>query len=799
MACKGCGNCYFKRKQFVGSRGNPAAPIVFVGESPGVVELNKGLPMVGPSGKVLEGVLPKTLTPKDYYITNALQCFPRKGADARSNMTKMAGAISQCRERLLEEIRQHPRKVIVALGNGALWALTGNYSHKITQERGKIFASDLAEYGIVATVHPAFLLRGGGSYRKFQLDIQYALDLASGEPPKAPVIPQWNIAQTEADVKDFIDYTFDRAREIKNYTLGADIETGGFDHLRDEILLAGWSLEPDEVFIVPEHLLETDALKHRDFDKAALYGGPFQWCWHNGKFDVKFLRKYGFRSGVDHDTMLMSYAMEERRGFHDLEQVAGDELGAPDYKNMIQKYLPKKGASYRHIPFGVLAHYAALDISNTRQLVSKMYKRIVDDAKCNTLYHQVLIPASELLSHVEDNGMEVDLGKVKENENHYLAIMEQKEEIVNKHATEVLGHSINLNSPVQVSELLYDGLKLAKVKKGTGIDILEKLPFHPALEALKDYRKAAKAYSTYVKALPELISEDGRVHCTYLIHGTATGRLSSRNPNMQNQPRGTRIRGQFRAAEGYVLGEIDLDQAELRCLAALSGDPELCRIYETEGLSLHKEVSAALWGEDWKDRYAIDTPGNPVFDQAYEEYMRTKALNFGIVYGRTAPSIAQEFETSSDEAQVWIDMWANRFPVAWEFITKCRNAPARGQNLVTPFGRRKRVGVVSREQLRDLQNEAANFPHQSIASDITLMSAIKVFARLHNWGIKIVNLVHDAILIECPDTPGLFEEAVQYVMQEMVKTPVEWGIDRIPFASDAKKGIYWGDLHKVSF
>ena len=165
MSCQGCGSCYFKKEKFVGSRGNIKASIVFVGESPGPQEILHGEPFVGPSGKVLEDQL-KDLNPDEYYITNAIQCQPSKfgmikgefrelSTDEKSkNLSK---AVNRCHKRLMDELSAYPRKVIVTLGNGALWALTNNHSHKITQIRGQRIKSELASYGIIPTVHPAFL------------------------------------------------------------------------------------------------------------------------------------------------------------------------------------------------------------------------------------------------------------------------------------------------------------------------------------------------------------------------------------------------------------------------------------------------------------------------------------------------------------------------------------------------------------------------------------------------------------------------------------------------------------------
>ena len=794
MKAKGCNSCYFKRKQFVGSRGNPEAPIVFVGEGPGATELAKGLPFMGPSGKVLESTLPDSLTPEDYYVTNAMQCLPRRTKDTALNTKRVREGVRCCRDRLLAEIGEYPRKVIVAMGNAALWGLTGDYDWKITQERGKVFPHELAEVGIVATVHPAFLLRGGGSYHKYKSDISYALDLAAGGALKKPVDTSYELAGSIKDVHDFIDRTFETSAATEDPIIGADIETGGFDTRTDEILCLGWAADPSQVFIVPEELMETDALKYRDFDLAGINGGAHQWCWHNGKFDVGFMRAYGFRSGVDHDTMLMSYTMEERSGFHDLEQVATDEIGAPNYKGMLDPYLAKKSTSYREIPKHILYKYLALDVRNTKQMSTPMYRRILADTRNTTLYHEVLLPASDLLSDVQKNGIRVDFNRVKENTKYYQELIKKEEIVLDRISMEVRGKPINPASPQQMSDLLYNRLKLSKRVEGTGEFILERLPQHPAVKALRAHRKVAKAYNTYVKKLYIQVSDDSKVHSTFLLHGTTTGRLASRGPNMQNQPRGSRVRGQFIPEDGNVFLELDYNQAELRCLGALSNDEELCRIYEDDELSLHKEVSLTLWDDTWEERYKIDDPENPDFVRAYEEYMRTKALNFGIVYGREAPSIAEEFDTSRDEAQEWLDMWAERFPDAWAYIKRCRAAPAKGLNLVTPFGRRKRVGVVSRDQLKDLQNEAANFPHQSIASDLTLLSAVEMRPQLAKWDVKIINLIHDAILFELPYDLELVAKVVTYGTEVMERKPLEWGIDRIPFKAESKLGLRWGDL-----
>ncbi len=784
----GCGNCYFRKRQFVGGRGTFSSKMVMVGEGPGATEIAKRTPFIGLSGMLLEQCLPEGYTVDDFWVTNAMQCLPIKLANQTAkNTNNMKSACMRCSKRLLTEIEAHPREVILAMGNAALWSLTGDYSLKITQCRGQLYESPLAKRGIVAAVHPAFLLRGGSHVGKFKQDIAYAIDLAGGESLRQPIPHSWTLCNTPLEVYKVL-WEFRRIRQqTQNNIIGADIETGGFNHREDEILCLGISLDSSKVYIIPEHLIGWTYELFKDEE--------FEWVWHNGKFDIKFFRYRNIQARVDHDTLLMNYAMNEVRGFHDLEQVAGDEIGAPDYKYMIKPYLPNRRTSYRNIPKPVLHKYASLDVTNTRQVFDVLYPRLLKDKASSYLYHTLLLPASNLLTIVEENGLRVDFERVNDNKKYYEAELAKQQVVIDDIAQSVGLSSLNPNSPKQVAHILYDKFKFRGRKRGTGKAILEKMPDHPLVAAILAHRKLAKGYGTYVKPLYRHVGSDGKVHSSFMLHGTPTGRLVSRDPNVQNIPRDPRLRGQFIASEGFIYVEVDLDQAELRSLAERSRDPELCRIYNTPGLSIHKEVSTSLWGDSWAERYAIEDPEDPIFIIAYEEYMRTKMLNFGIVYGREAPSIAADLGIPLVDAQDMIDGWSTKFPVAWEYIEKCRQAPLLGQNLITPFGRRKRHGVVSRERLKDLQNQASNFPHQSIASDITLRSAIIVQPHLIKYNIHIVNLIHDAILFEVPIIKTTIDYVIKYTGDVMIAVPIERGMTAVPFVSDAKVGYRWGSLH----
>lgn len=797
----GCNDCYFKSPK-CGTRGPEDSPFVIVGESPGIMEIHKKVPFIGPSGEVVEKTLRKVLgleeseeLPEDVqpYYTNAIQCLPRHKEE------HLASACLRCRDRLLEELQAYPRKVILSLGNGALWNLLGNYDLGITRERGKLWKSPLASVGIVSAVHPSFLLRGGGSYIQFERDISYAIDLLrEGDTArKLPNGVHWRILETEEEVAAF-------AKELQAPSqfkhVGADIETTGFSHRKDSILCLGVQHKPKLATVIPAPLIT-----------AELFENDKTWVWHNGKFDCKFLRHHipQCKAKVDEDTMLLSYALNERRGFHDLDQVASDWLGSPNHKKMLDPYTKgtiidehtgkKRKRNYGDVPTEVLYKYLALDISDTYHLYPMMRPKVAEDKALERLYTKTLIPASEYLLQIEMNGLTADQVLMRDNEEHYKQMLVVYEKAFDK-VSQLLGYhgTTNLRSYKQVQAVLYGHCKLSpKVDKSTDDDTLKSLPKvkhkgrlrqHPLVSILLKHRKAAKTYGTYIKNMWEKICDNGKIHPTFKLAATATGRLASEDPNGQNIPRDPKIRGQFIPRPGYAILEVDYSQAELRCLAELSQCPDLMGIF-LRGEDLHVELSISLFGENFTK----------------EDKMKAKTVNFGIPYGREAPSIAEAFKVSVAEAQSWIDGWAKRFPVAWAFIEKCRMAPIKNQTLVSVFGNKKRPGVVSAEKLHDYMNEAANFFHQNIASNVNLHAGIKLITPLREmYDTHIINTVHDCIVTETPFDKNEPEKSKARVLEiaglmieVMEREPLLWNLKSIPFKVEVEFGWRWGNVLKL--
>lgn len=805
-----CEGCPFHTKT-CGTKGPEDSPFVIIGESPGTREVVAGKPFVGPSGILLKRVLKEagfdSLGIEPYYI-NAINCLPpQKKKDLRS----MDQATRACHGRVKAQLNAHPRKVVLALGFAAAWAATGDFSIRITQNRGEVRQSEGVEKGTVLTYHPAFLMRNGSAYTIWRKDVQQAVKLLKDQELGKWSDPTWAVIDSPSTYKELVEEYV-----VEGGLVTGDVETDHLHWMRGRILCLGITKgDGSHVDIIPEQILYGCG----STTKKLMEAQSIKWNWHNGLFDIKWFRYHGIQARVDEDTMMMSYTLNENRGFHGLDDVAQHWIGAPRHKGMVEKYLPRKGASYRHIPPEVLYEYAAKDISKTHCQWFPLREAIRSDYHAINEYRTMLIPAINFIANMQLVGITADVKAIEANvikhEEELAAIREK----INVYAHKHIGADINPNSPAQVSTLLYDKLKLGPKSMGTSENALIQLKRnheHPLIDLILDHREVAKRKGTYVanilpdpdrKKNPEgFIQHDGRIHADYKLHGTATGRLAGSDPNMLNQPRGPLIRSQFIAAPRKILVEVDLNQAELRSLALMSGDPLLMEIYTKNEVSIHDVTTGSFYApkeqvlNDPEVASRVrrmlmlpeDVPPSRVYGEAK---MRGKAVNFGIVYGREAYSLSREFDIPIAEAQRWIDQWLGLYSGAAEFIEWCRSRPLANKSLVTVYGRKKRPGAIGRDTLRNLQNEFANFPHQSTASDIMLETAIEVQPVLvSRWNAHIWNELYDAIYYEVDAVDDYVRESVEYVQGVITRVPRERGILRVPFLGDAKIGYTWGSM-----
>lgn len=802
--------------RIIGDKGPEDSPFVIIGEAPGKQEVMQGAPFVGPSGFILDHALsqfPKGSFPEPY-VMNAV---PHKiGGDKDQDLLKKYARDNW--ERVREIIGKHPRKVVLALGAVANMCVLNDLNLKITRVRGTRFPYDLSEHGVVASVHPAFLLRGGGSLRQFKADVAYAVSLASGGKPHEFIPPTWEFV----DTPEKMFWLADRFNQLTpDDYIASDYETSGFSHRENHILCAGFTFDGKHVYVVPGKKRDISPTHDMTHLMSVLWDSKARYTWHNGKFDVKFSHHIGqLEARVDEDTMLMSYALDERKGIHDLETVAGDWLNSPNWKGVVNQH-KKSGDSYDVIPKDVLFKYMAYDIANTFRLAVTLRPIVNNDAKSKLLYEKTLIPGSNFLARVERNGIRIDPELVAKNADEMGTEAEKPRKILmdiaaqQKDGQGALYYTDKLaGSHKQLAELLYDDLKIPTKDRTTGEDVLLALPKHPAVTALLEYRKIKKGLSTYVVPYTKSVHDDGhlhingRIHQTYLIHGTATGRLACRDPNVQNVPRDLKLRGQFIPRDGYCFIEVDLNQAELRSLALLSGDAALCAVYEDpKSVGLHEELRRDLYGmkSDWNQTqinmyqqkwYIKENSLDALLARITEEQkMCCKNVNFGIVYGITEFGLADQIEDTPMEARRMLHGWGKKFPDAWKFINLCRDASLHYKNLVTVFGHKKRFEIVTPETIKSIGNESANFPHQSTASTITLHGGMMMMDKLaKEYDSHIVNLVHDSILIEVPFTRQHCEAVASYACDVLEEVPKMWGMTRIPFKAESKAGFRWGGM-----
>jgi len=523
-------------------------------------------------------------------------------------------------------------------------------------------------------------------------------------------------------------------------------------------------------------------------------------CWHNGQFDTSFLRRIGIPARIDHDTILLHYCLNEHEGDHDLDTLSRRELGAPEYKSKIKKYVQKGDKGYESVPKDELYPYLAKDCDYTLQLYHRFAPLVGNDPDLRKLYYNLLLPHSRFLRRVQRNGLYLNMSYIKVLREELQAksdgLTDKIVDMLQPHwdaelykkqtGAKTAGLTFLPTSNKQLAWMLFNRLRLVhrvRRKKALCVDkhVLESMRnLHPAIPKLLELRTTNKMKSTYVDGMLKRRNNDGRVRSSFLLFGTKTGRLSSRNPNLQNIPRDSSIKAIFCAEPENVLIEADYKGAELRVLAYLSDDDFLKGVFK-EGRDLHDEVARFLFGENFTK----------------EQRVKAKNVNFGIAYGRTAYTISQEYNVPLIEAQAMLEEWFSRAPGARKYLLQCDADAENGVVLTTPFGRKRRFGLISKENIKDLRNEARNFRIQSIASDLTLISARNMEKGLRELGAKIVNLVHDNIVVEVDDNTAKIKEVMKIMKDVMEEVPEYTLRTDVPFGVDFKVGSVWGKLKEV--
>ena len=507
---------------------------------------------------------------------------------------------------------------------------------------------------------------------------------------------------------------------------------------------------------------------------------------HDLKFDAIVLERHGVTlRGIETDTMLASYLLDATRSAHPLEDLAIEHAG---YKALREEDLCGRGA--KSIPFSQIPAEAALDYAGERAdlalQLSKTLGELLRREGLETVYRDLELPLIPVLVAIERAGIRVD-GPALLAQSHHV-----DRELATRSAQifEMAGEEFNINSPKQLSEILFEKLQLPALKRNaktktasTAVEVLEELALaHDLPRLILEWRALQKLKGTYIDALPQLVNSDtGRVHTCFNQAVAATGRLSSSDPNLQNIPIRTElsreIRRAFTADPGNVLISADYSQIELRVLAHLSGDEAL--------------VDAFRRGEDIHDRTALKVFGSNSGLSEHELRRRAKIINYALLYGKTAFTLAKDIGVTQQAAQDFINAYFAGFPSVRQFIDDLLTTARTTGVVKTMFGRRRLVPeLTSRNgQIRGAaERVAVNLPIQGSAADILKRAMIDVHAALPSLGhgrTRMILTVHDELLFEAPHS-GAEEVAAQLraIMEGAVAL-------RVPLTVDVGIGENW--------
>jgi DNA polymerase-1 len=755
-----------------------------VGEAPGFQEAVYGKPFMGPSGKLLKRVLKHhDIRPSEVMLTNVCACRPP------DNATPTKEAVNACRPRLLSEIAESGVQDVIALGATAAHATIDSQqsisSLRVGLPKKPTLALDgSAVRSVIATWHPAYCLRSADNFPALVTDIGKVRE--SNREPWSP--PHYVVL-------DDVDSALAGIRELESATdtivvdieVGVDKDTSFFHPNEFALLCVGLAYAKGRAVVFGE-----SGLQHPEV-RAAL-GKLLQskkLVAHNGKFDLSGLQPHLGSLQLWFDTMLSSYCLDERPGNHGLKYRAVEQLGAPKYDEEIAQYIPKGDKNYANIPRPILYKYNAYDVACTWDL----YERDLPLLQKKGLLelHDFLVAASNQLMFVEMNGIAFDLPYSFELHANYVGRLAQIEaklnEIVNATKKEEEDKKgINPRSPKQIKEFfLSQGINVASTNVDTLNALRERLsPRSYAgmfVATLLRHRREQKLFSTYVVGLHKRLYR-GRIYTTYLLHGTTSGRLASRNPNLQNIVRDKSIRKQFVASKPEnVLIQRDYKQAELRVMTTLAEDQYFHDILSDPEADLFTELVTQLYHVDRAK--ALD--GSP---ESKEMRIRVKAFVYGLGYGREVASIAKEFKIPMYEATALRDGFFDLIPgiVSWQ--RSIRETVHRTGELVTPFGRRRRFHLITEQNRRDVENEALSYLPQSTASDICLRAFTRVRPMLRGLGYVRLT-IHDALVVECHESrAGEVSALLGQVMEESGREFTDY----VPFLTDESIAKSWGEL-----
>ena len=563
-----------------------------------------------------------------------------------------------------------------------------------------------------------------------------------------------------------------------------DTETTSLNYMQAEIVGISVAIVSNEAYYIPlmheydgvpnqldrEYVLQK--LKPWLEDKEAKKIG------HNLKYDSHIFANHGIElNGTDFDSMLESYVLNSTATRHNLNAVAKRylNLDTTSYEDVAGKGAKQIG--FNQVSLEDAIHYAAEDADVSFQLHQTLHPKLMEINSLAKLYTDIEAPLLKVLQTIERNGVLIDESMLEKQSDQFAITLKELE----SKAHSLAGAEFNLSSPKQLQEILYDKLSLPILKKtpkgqpSTAESVLQRLAEDfPIVQTILNYRTTAKLKTTYTDKLPLMVNQDtGRVHTSYHQAVTATGRLSSSDPNLQNIPirtvEGRRIRQAFIAPKGFQILAADYSQIELRIMAHNSQDPGLLDAFQA-GLDIHQATAAEIFAVDLQSVSA-------------EQRRSAKAINFGLIYGMSAFGLTRQLGITRGDAQEYIELYFARYPKVKEYMDAIRNQARESGFVETVFGRRLYLPDIDSRNYQRRQyaeRSAINAPMQGTAADIIKKAMIDLEQRLvaESINAKIIMQVHDELVLEVEDSSvGAVSEFVTEAMGKAADLDVALKVD----------------------
>lgn len=824
--------------------GPQPSSILFIGDALSEADEDNGSPFSGPAGELFDSLLAQAgIDRSQVRVTNIVRCRPtdknkfytdRRGRTHYNNKPLTPEEIYVCAPSYLEkEIEETKPSVIVPVGSIALHYLEGEYNVAqytsnpdgsyvptlekskgrlplITKTRGVETWNKRYNCKQIPIVHPQSLLRGSKLVNTTVEDLRRIKTAGITKDQAVKVEGNYVLV----DTWEMVEWVLQRLSEVPEFTY--DVETTGFDWMRDKLVCIGfswkvgtgvsirWRDEKGEIIWTSEQQkIIVDRLNQ-------IFESPFVLkIAQNAKFDIHMLMGIGIKyPSPSFDTMLAHHMIDSDTD-HGLKSLAWiycpDMAGYEKEMEDVFSNISVKDKTFMDIPWPILGKYNAMDCDCTLRLKYKLSSLLEQNPKMKQFFDTWVGEFSREALETEREGISVDFALIKDM---YQRMEKHCDEVRAQFKKEVNVPDVNMNSTKQLCKIFFDTMNLPVIKKGkTGpsldeeviLELQSKFPDNKALGLVIIQRGLQKRMSTYLEGIknaalfgvskvPNKVKDicwtpedaralgfttDGKVHCNYMLHVATTGRLACRNPNLQNITsvtpddiaRNYVIRYCFVAPQGYKFVSADLSQAEVWTLQAESQDLALKAALESER-GVHYALASELFGV-------------PVEQVTDEQKRIAKRVVFGISYGQTAMTLAQDLKISTQKADEYIQGWHRKFPAAsWWFAQLVEKAKVE-KKVTSVFGRVRHLPLIdspSYAAQQDSEREAKNTPIQGAASDITQIAAVKIRREFNRLGLKSrrVLTIHDDNTYLVPDEE--LEEVKKIVKENMEAYVPELGI-----------------------